>query len=75
LNTSLNKKSVDKQSTSIEVPEEIPDKFKRKHKTAHSVKIDTAAMIGSHEPIFTEKEILKLFKAKCDDLSIQMFPE
>jgi hypothetical protein len=60
----------------MEAPEEIiPDKFKRKHKTAHSVKIDTAAMIGSHEPIFTEKEILKLFKAKCDDLSIQMFPE
>ena len=49
--------------------------MKSRHKYATNVPIDSSAKVGGDvEPVFTEKEIGKLYEAKCMDLDIKMYP-
>ena len=41
-------------------------------KSGNTVRVD--AMIDEREPVFTEHEIALLYRAKCADLKINMYP-
>lgn len=46
-----------------------------RHKYATNVPIDSSAQVGGDViPVFNEKDIAKLYEAKCKDLSIKMYP-